>query len=167
LINAAEKSAERLASEVAPTWVITSPAVQDGKVYFGTSDTATVYAMDAKTGTSIFSLNFNHWPLFSSPAIAGKMLYIGSHQGKLIAIDLASQKPAWTFETDASRQNGPAVTKPDGTPNYEAVFGDSFYESMVIGVHKMMSVGAILSSPVVVNNVIYVGSTDGFLYALM
>ena len=31
----------------------------------------------------------------------------------------------------------------------------------------MMSVGAILSSPVVVNNVIYVGSADGFLYALM
>jgi outer membrane protein assembly factor BamB len=25
----------------------------------------------------------------------------------------------------------------------------------------------MLSSPVVVNNVIYVGSTDGFLYALM
>jgi hypothetical protein len=38
---------------------------------------------------------------------------------------------------------------------------------MVIGVNKMMSVGAILSSPVVVKNVIYVGSTDGFLYALM
>jgi len=31
----------------------------------------------------------------------------------------------------------------------------------------MMSVGAIMSSPVVVDNVIYVGSTDGFLYALM
>jgi eukaryotic-like serine/threonine-protein kinase len=123
--------------------------------------------MDAKTGAPIFSLNFNHWPLFSSPAIAGEMLYIGSHQGKLIAIDLASQKSAWTFETDASRQNGPAVTKPDGTPNYEAAFGDGFYESMVIGVNKMMTVGAILSSPVVVNNVIYVGSTDGFLYALM
>jgi outer membrane protein assembly factor BamB len=38
---------------------------------------------------------------------------------------------------------------------------------MVIGVNKMMSVGAILSSPVVLNNVVYVGSTDGFLYALM
>ena len=38
---------------------------------------------------------------------------------------------------------------------------------MVIGLSKMMSVGAMLSSPVVVNDVIYVGSTDGFLYALM
>ena len=95
-----------------------------------------VYAMDAKSGSPIFSLQFNSWPLFSSPAIAGGMLYIGSHQGKLIAIDLASQKVAWTFETDASRQNGPALTKPDGTPNYEVAFGDNFFESMVIGVQQ-------------------------------
>ena len=149
------------------SWVITSPAVRDGKVYFATSDTGTVYALDARAGTPIFSLKFGGWPLFSSPALAGGMLYIGSHQGKLIAIDLAGQKPAWTFEADASRQNGPALTKPDGTPNYAAAFADNFYDSMVVGVQKMMSVGAIMSSPVVVDNVIYVGSTDGFLYALM
>lgn len=149
------------------SWVITSPAVRDGKVYFATSDTGTVYALDARAGTQIFSLKFGGWPLFSSPALAGGMLYIGSHQGKLIAIDLASQKTAWTFETDASRQNGPALTKPDGTPKYEAAFADNFYDSMVVGVQKMMSVGAILSSPVVAENVIYVGSTDGFLYALI
>ncbi len=149
------------------SWVITSPAVHEGKIYFATSDSSLLYALDARSGTPIFSLNFQGWPLFSSPAVAGNMLYIGSHQGKLIAIDLTSQKPAWTFETDASRQNGPALTKPDGTPNYEAAFTDNFYENMVLGVSKMMSVGAMLSSPVVVNNVIYVGSTDGFLYALM
>jgi hypothetical protein len=36
---------------------------------------------------------------------------------------------------------------------------------MVIGVHKLFSAGAILS-PVIDKNVGYVGSTDGFLYAL-
>jgi outer membrane protein assembly factor BamB len=149
------------------SWVITSPAVRDGNIYFATSDSAMLYAMDAKSGTPIFSLNYNHWPMFSSPAIAGGMLYIGSNQGRLLAIDLANQKLAWTFETDASRQNGPALTMPDGSPNYQVAFGDNFYDSMVAGVSKMMSVGAILSSPVVVNDVIYVGSTDGFLYALM
>jgi outer membrane protein assembly factor BamB len=149
------------------SWVITSPAVQDGKVYFATSDSATLYAMDAKSGAPIFSLNYNHWPLFSSPAIAGGMLYIGINQGKLLAVDLTSRKLAWTFETDASRQNGPALTMPDGSPNYQVAFGDNFYDSMVAGVRKMMSVGAMLSSPVVVNEVIYVGSTDGFLYALI
>jgi outer membrane protein assembly factor BamB len=149
------------------SWVITSPAVRDGKIYFATSDSAMLYAMDAKSGTPIFSLNYNHWPMFSSPAIAGSMLYIGSNQGRLLAIDLSSQKLAWTFETDASRQNGPALTMPDGSPNYQVAFGDNFYDSMITGVSKMMSVGAMLSAPVVVNDVVYVGSTDGFLYALM
>jgi outer membrane protein assembly factor BamB len=148
------------------SWVISSPAVYDGKVFFATSDSAMLYELDAKSGTPVFSLNFNHWPMFSSPAIAGGMLYIGSHMGKLLAIDVASQKVAWTFETEAAKQNGPALTKPDGSPNYEAVFTENFYETMVLGVHKMMTVGAMLSPPVVVNNVIYVGSTDGFLYAL-
>jgi outer membrane protein assembly factor BamB len=31
----------------------------------------------------------------------------------------------------------------------------------------MLSVGAILSSPVVAGNAVYVGSTDGNVYALM
>jgi outer membrane protein assembly factor BamB len=67
------------------SWVIASPAVQDGKIYFATSDSAMLYAMDAKSGTPIFSLNYKHWPMFSSPAIAGGMLYIGSNQGRLFS----------------------------------------------------------------------------------
>ena len=149
------------------SWVISSPAVYAGKVYFGTSDSGLFHALDAKTGSPIFSQEFQGWPMFSSPAIAGNMLYIGSHVGKLFAIDLTSQKAAWTFETDASKQNGPTYTKPDGTPKYEAAFASDFYDDMIVGVGKMMSVGAILSSPVVVDNVIYVGSADGNLYALM
>jgi outer membrane protein assembly factor BamB len=35
------------------------------------------------------------------------------------------------------------------------------------GYGKLLTVGPILSSPVVVDNVIYVGGTDGNLYALM
>ena len=149
------------------SWVVGSPAVNSGKVYFATSDSALFHVLDAKTGSEVFSLKFPGWPFFSSPAIAGNMLYLGSHMGKLVAIDLASQKTAWMFETDASKQNGPALTKPDGTPRYEAAFTTDFYDDMIVGVSKMLSVGAILSSPVVVDNVIYVGSADGYLYALM
>jgi eukaryotic-like serine/threonine-protein kinase len=148
------------------SWVIASPAVYDGKVYFATSDTGRLVALDAGTGDLLFSLDFKHWPMFSSPAIAGRRLYIGSHQGKLIALDLATKAPAWIFATEASRQNGPGLTKPDGTPNYEAAFADGFYDSMVAGVARMLSVGAVLSSPVVANGTLYFGSADGNLYAL-
>jgi eukaryotic-like serine/threonine-protein kinase len=148
------------------SWVIGSPAVHNGHLYFATSDSALYYALDAKTGAQIFSLNLK-WPMFSSPTVAGDMLYIGSHEDKLTAIDLTAQKPVWIFQTDGSRQNGSSYTKPDGSPDYEPAFLDSFYEDGVIGVRKMLSVGAILSSPVVVGDAIYFGSSDGNLYALI
>ena len=149
------------------SWVIGSPAVTDGKVYFGTSDTATFYALDAKSGAQLFSLGFHGWPLFSSPAVAGDRVYIGSHEGKLFAIDLKTQKLAWTFATDGSKKNGASYTKPDGTTNYDLAFTDFFYDDMVSGVQRLMTIGAILSSPVVAGDSVYVGSADGNLYALM
>lgn len=148
------------------SWVIASPAVLDGKVYFATSDSGLLYAVDAKSGVSLFSLDNKHWPMFSSPAIAGGFLYVGSHDGRLLAVDLKSQKLAWSFESDGAKANGPTYTKPDGSPKYEAAFFDFFYDDMVSGVQKMMSVGAILSSPVVVDGTIYIGSADGNVYAL-
>ena len=148
------------------SWVIGSPTVYNGRLYFTTSDSGMFHAVDAKTGAEIFSLKFI-WPMFSSPAIAGGTLYIGSHEGKLLAIDLTGQKLAWSFQTDGSKENGATYTKPDGTPKYEAAFDGDFYDDMVTGVSRMMSVGAVLSSPVVVDNVVYFGSTDGNLYALM
>lgn len=149
------------------SWVIGSPAVANGKVYFGTSDTALFYALDAKSGAQLFSLGFKGWPLFSSPALSGDRVYIGSHEGKLFAIDLKTQKLAWTFATDGSKKNGATYTKPDGTTNYELAFTDFFYDDMVSGVQKLMTVGAVLSSPVVAGDTVYFGSADGNLYALM
>lgn len=147
------------------SWVIGSPAVHNGRVYFATSDSAMFHVLEAKTGAEVYSIAFN-WLMFSSPAIAGNTLYIGNHEGKLIAIDLTTQKPTWTFQTDASKENGPRYTLPNGRPNYNAAFSDFYYDDMVIGVDKMLSVGAILSSPVVVDKAVYFGSTDGNLYAL-
>ncbi len=162
----AATGARRWAFSSGDSWVISSPAVRDGKVYLATSDSALVQALDARTGTSIFSLDFKHWPFFSSPTLAGNFLYIGSHQGKLLAIDLATGKLAWTFLTDGAEKNGAAWTKADGTPNYQAAVSDSFYDQMVIGLDRMMSVGAVLSTPVIDGDLIFFGSWDGQLYAI-
>ena len=149
------------------SWVIGSPAVLDGKIYFATSDSGLFHALDAKSGIPLFYLDNKHWPMFSSPAISGDTLYIGSHEGKLLAIDLNARKFAWNFETEGFKQNGSTYSKPDGSPKYEAAFSDFFYDDMVHGVQKMMEVGAILSSPAVANGTIYVASADGNIYALM
>jgi outer membrane protein assembly factor BamB len=148
------------------SWVIASPAVSDGKVYFATSDTGLFHALDAKTGAPVFSLDFKHWPMFSSPALAGDFAYIGSHDGRLLAINLKSKNLAWSFDTDGRKQNAATYTKEDGVPKYEAAFFDFFYDDMVSGVSKMMSTGAVLSSPAIAGDTILFGSTDGTLYAI-
>lgn len=148
------------------SWVINSPAVLGGKVYFATSDSGLFRVLDAKSGAALYSIDFDHWPMFSSPAIAGNMLYLGSDHGRLLAIDLASQKLAWQFATDGAKANSAALTKPNGTPNYEAAFLDSFYDDIILGVRKMQTIGTVLSSPAVSGDTIIFGSTDGNLYAV-
>jgi outer membrane protein assembly factor BamB len=162
----AVSGAQRWAFSTGNSWVISSPAVRDGKVYFATSDSGLVQALDAGTGTPVFALAFNHWPFFSSPSLAGNFLYIGSEQGKLLAIDLTAQRLAWAFQTEGSKKNGPTYTNTDGTPNYRAAQSDSFYDQLVIAYDRLMSVGAVLSTPVVDGDTVYFGSWDGQLYAI-
>lgn len=148
------------------SWVISTPIANDGTLYFATSDSGLFHAVDAKSGVLRYSLSFHKWPMFSSPVIAGRNLYIGSNAGTLMAIDLDKHAAAWTFSTDGAKANAAALTQKDGAPNYTDAFGDNFYDDMVIGVHKMLSIGAVLSSPVIDRDMVYFGSTDGNLYAI-
>jgi len=148
------------------SWVISTPIVADGALYFATSDSAFFHAVDAKTGDLRYTLSFHHWPMFSSPAIAGRELLIGSHAGTLIAIDLDKRSVKWTYRTDGALRNAAAYTQKNGDPNYDAAFSDNFYDDLVVGVSRMMSVGAVLSSPVIADGVIYFGSSDGNVYAV-
>jgi outer membrane protein assembly factor BamB len=101
-------------------------------------------------------------------ALAGGTLYLGNFGGKLTAIDLKTQNPAWVFETDGAKQNAASMTNTDGSINFQAVFSspNPYYEDMVLAVHKLFTMGTILSSPVVVGDTVYFGSTDGNLYAV-
>jgi eukaryotic-like serine/threonine-protein kinase len=148
------------------SWVVSTPIVRQDTLYFATSDSGLFHAVNAKTGAELYSLSFQHWPMFSSPAIAGSTLYIGSHAGTLIAIDLDRHSTAWTFETEGAVRHGPALRKKNGEPNYAAAFTDDFYDDLIIGAWRMMSIGAVLSSPVVDANAVYFGSADGNVYAV-
>jgi outer membrane protein assembly factor BamB len=77
--------------------------------------------LDAKTGASIFQLPTGT-PVFSSLAIARGILYYGNFSGKLTALDLTTQKPIWVFESEASKENAPAITNADGSCNFEKIF---------------------------------------------
>ena len=148
------------------TWINASPAVRDGVVYFGTSIPALFVALDARTGKELYRTTLP-LPVFSSPALAGDLACFGSFNGSLYAADLKTGKVAWEFRTDAAKKNSGAYFKADGSPDFGALFQSRFFEigSFGAGV-RLFSLGAIVSSPVVDNGIVYVGSADGNLYAL-
>ncbi|HET7788715.1 MAG TPA: PQQ-binding-like beta-propeller repeat protein [Myxococcales bacterium] len=149
------------------SWVIASPAVRDGTVYAGTSDSSRFLALDARTGRLKFSFDAKAY-MFSSPALAGDLAYVGDHNGKLYAIDARTGKLAWEFQTEASKRDPLKALNPDGSLNklaFAPVFGD--FQDMYLDVSRFISVGGIVSSPAVDRGVVYFGSLDGNLYALM
>lgn len=148
------------------SWVIGTPTVRDGMVYVGTSDSARFMALDAKTGRLRFNFDAKAY-MFSSAALAGDLLYVGDHNGKLYAVDAKSGKLSWEFQTEGSKADPMKVLNPDGSLRQEAFapfFGD--FQDMYLDAYRFASVGAIVSSPVVDRGVVYVGSMDGNLYAL-
>jgi len=136
-------------------WVSNSPPVKDGKVYTGGGSDRRFHAMNAKTGAELFSLDVAGGT-FASPAIAGNFLYLATFDSNLRAIDLTTNTIAWKFELHPAEAPAPA-----GTLKLL-----SFYDDRVAFMAKKLQSGVFLSSPVVVGNTIYIGNTDGALYAL-
>jgi outer membrane protein assembly factor BamB len=148
------------------SWVNTSPAVRDGIVYAGTSDSSKLLALDVKNGRLRMSFDAKSY-VFSSPALAGGLLYVGDHNGRLYALDAKTFAPVWEFRTEASKKDPLHAFTPEGRVNQDAfapLFND--FEDMYLDLHRFITVGAIVASPVVDKGVIYIGSMDGNLYAL-
>jgi outer membrane protein assembly factor BamB len=144
-------------------WVIASPAVVNGLVLFPTSDGTRFKALDGVTGKIVFDIG-NKAVSFSSPAIVGTTAYYGSSDGWLHAVDIKSGQMKAEFQTDGSKENASKYIDERG--KFKGLYTDDTLEGMMIGLDRMFSLGSILSSPVVLDGVLYVGSTDGNLYAL-
>ena len=147
------------------SWVITSPAVTQNKVFFATSDSSLYHVVDAATGKSIVKQQGKAY-MFSSPTVVGDVVFIGVLNGTLEARDLSTGALLWDFQTDASKANKGWVLTSDRKFNQQLLFISSWREIPIVATEKQMSVGSIFSSPLVANNVVYFGSTDGFLYAI-
>ena len=70
---------------------ISSPAVADGKVFFGL-DNGCIYALDAYTGELVWEYRTGG-AVRSSPAISDGLLFVGSNDGYLYAVGRKPEKP--------------------------------------------------------------------------
>jgi outer membrane protein assembly factor BamB len=79
---------------------------------------------------------------------------------------VASGALLWDFQTEGSQANlGWALTS-QRKLNAPMLFPTGWHDAMAIGAARQFGLGSFLSTPLVVDGVIYVGATDGRLYAL-
>ena len=128
--------------------IVSSPAVVDGIVYVGSAD-RNLYAVDAETGELRWKFDANG-DVNSSPAVVDGTVYVVSLDGKLYAVDAATGKQRWSFATEGERR-----------------FSAVGYMGMLPAAERMADPWDLyLSSPAVVNGVVYFGSGDGNVYAV-
>ncbi|WP_169786234.1 PQQ-binding-like beta-propeller repeat protein [Streptomyces yerevanensis] len=103
-----------------------------------------------------------------APALlaAGGLVYAGSKDGSMYALDAETGKRRWAFPTGNGVYTCPAVA------GGLAYFGSADYHLYAVDVKtgdqrwKFSAGGEINSSPVVAGGVVYAGSDDGRLYAV-
>lgn len=166
--------------------VSSSPAIDNGVVYFSTRSNK-IYAVKLKNGTPVwekqlgtplpYTWGFDYY--VSSPAVDGLTIFIGGSDGYLYALNKKTGAEQWKYRTSSSIRSTPAIDQNN------VYFGDCSGKVYAIqktaGILKWQfnTIGdtlknesfgfdrkAVISSPTVYKNTVFIGGRDGYLYAL-
>lgn len=158
--------------------VRSTPAVADGRVVVGSGD-GVVYALDGATGAELWSFEtagvelnaedfgYDRRQITASPAIADGVVYVGSRDASLYALDAGDGRLLWTFDEPSAWVIASAAVNGDrvfsarsSSGHIRALDRESGNEAWVV------SAGApVFSSPVLAGSVLHVGQGDGDLAA--
>jgi len=159
-----------------------SAAVVDGTVYFSSRD-ALLYALRAADGTEVWRRSLglpsqmnsvDDWDYFdSSPTVVDGVIYIGSGDGQLYAVDAATGQTNWTFKTNNKIRSSPAVVggrvffgNLDGYAYaVDATTGTNLWKFKTSG-NPNFPAGQVFHSLTVSKGVVYFGCRDSALYAV-
>ncbi len=150
-------------------WVLASAAIKDSTVYYGTSDNTLLFALNTRTKKALFNINTSTYE-YSSPALTDSVIYFGTFSGYLCAYNRYTGKELWKFQTQASKQNSSAVLLANGRIDWNSLCpGMDLYQysTTLYGMDRLMTLGCIVSSPLVDDGVVYFGSADSCVYALV
>lgn len=153
-------------------------AVADGVVYAGTTGER-LHAVDASGGTSAFGFRFGarRWTtevdssVLSPPAVTDERVYAATVAGTLRAFDADSGTVEWEYAGSGKQFSAPAVgddrvylNRPAVRRRLVAISLDEGEE--VWSFDHGTEGGAALSTPVVADDQVVLGSPDGNIYAL-
>lgn len=142
--------------------IYSTPAIDNGTVYVSTRNKTTV-ALDLASGTEKWN-----YPVggSASPAVADGVVYIGSDDGAIYAIDAdKGGDPLWLFATGSSGVRSPVVA---GDAVFFAAGATITSLNRETGeVVWQYPVGDdVTTEPVVLDGFLYVGDKNGYFYAI-
>jgi outer membrane protein assembly factor BamB len=142
-------------------------------MFHNSGDRLGVHATDAtidEASTANMSLKWEYstgGPIYSSPAVSGGVVYFGSDDKKVYAVDATTGALKWTYTTGDLVRSSPAVV------NGMVYIGSDDNKVYALNASTGAKVWSYatgddveLSSPLVANGKVYVGSLDGSVYAL-
>jgi len=156
-------------------------AIHNHKLFF-TSDDGYLYALNRWSGTELWRVSLNddevvrnfpanHAPwdfdyTKSSPTVSNEIVYVGSGDNNLYAVDIDSGKIEWSFKANGMIRSTPTVYQK------QVIFGS--WDGSVYSLNsttgdlswKFETGGPIVSSPAVIDSKVIVGSRDTHVYAL-
>ncbi|HZY96011.1 MAG TPA: PQQ-binding-like beta-propeller repeat protein [Candidatus Cybelea sp.] len=153
------------------SWVIASPAIAAGTVYYTTSDEQKFYAVDATTGILRFRVGYGTFA-YSSPSIAGNVAYFGAFDGRLYGVAIDSGKVVAQFSTDASSHLMQAHLNASGNLDLATFYSSDStaayptLDGTVVALNELYALGSIVGSPAIAGGTLFIGTTEGTLYAL-
>jgi outer membrane protein assembly factor BamB len=89
-------------------WVVASAAIGDNLAIVGTSDGLFVHAIDIETGEEVWRFETGD-RVFSSPALSGSTVYVGVHDGRLLALDAGSGALHWALNFGGAVMSSPVI----------------------------------------------------------
>jgi outer membrane protein assembly factor BamB len=147
------------------SWVNTTPAVRDGKVFAATSDSRMIHVLNAVDGKELYHQQAAS-TMWASLSLAGDVFYVAQFNGSVEGRAIADGKVLWTFRTEAAKANAGWVLSADGAINDPLLFRSGWGDYGIAALYRQFSVGSFLASPTPAGKRLFVGSADGAMYAL-
>lgn len=128
------------------SWVVGTAAIDEDKVYIGTSDSGLLLALDKHTGAEKYRYATRVWT-FASPLRAGDALIGASMKGELVALDASSGTLRWQYRTDDSRQDAFRILDPaTGGFDNARLYGQR-QDQLHAALEHVKHLGAFIASP--------------------
>ncbi|HEV3300603.1 MAG TPA: PQQ-binding-like beta-propeller repeat protein [Planctomycetaceae bacterium] len=146
-----------------------STAIEGNYTFIAGCDTK-VRVIDIREGKEVYEVPLGEGAyLIASPAVMGNMLYVGTHDGRVVGVDWKAQRVVWTFIDEAHpleyRSSAAVTDKFVILGGYDKKL-HCLDRATGKEVWNFPTRGHVESSPAVVGERVFFGSGDGNVYAV-